>query len=346
MANRDLIVVGASAGGVAAMQQIVAGLPADLPAAVLMVLHMSRQSLLAQILNRAGPLRAGSAHLGEPIQRGRIYVARPGYHLLVKPGGSLDLFRGPRENGSRPAIDPLFRSAAAAYGPRVIGVLLTGTLDDGTAGLLAIKQAGGLAVVQDPADAEFAEMPAHAIDAVPVDHIVPLREMPALLAMKTQEELSEVTIAVGNRRRRGGSMRDEGNPLEVQATALTCPECGGVLTETQEGGLSHYRCYLGHAYSPYALDEEQSENAERALWHAIRQLEEQATFCRGLAGKSRGDSMRRFVRDLERKADEAERDAAVIREMLQRKRETAGENAVKGTAVRTAEVEGERKRER
>ncbi len=342
MANRDLIVVGASAGGVAAMQQIAAGLPSDLPAALLMVLHMSRQSMLAQILNRAGPLPAAGAHMGEAIQRGRIYVARPGYHLLVKPGGSLDLFRGPRENGYRPAIDPLFRSAAAAYGPRVIGVLLTGTMDDGTAGLQAIKQAGGLVVVQDPDDAEFPEMPAHAVDDVEVDHIVPLREIPALLAMETQEELSEVQIAVGARGHRRGSMRDEGNPMDVQATALTCPDCGGVLTDIQDGGVTYYRCYLGHAYAPHVLDEAQTEIVERALWHAVRQLEEQATFCRGLAGKSRDGSMQRFVRDLEQKADQAERDAVVIREMLQRKRETIEETTE--TEAEGAEIEERQER--
>jgi two-component system chemotaxis response regulator CheB len=180
--QRDLIVVGASAGGVQALQALVAQLPRDLPASVVVVLHLMADgaSVLDDILDRAGPLPAAQAHDGERLERGRIYVAPPDFHLLLR-GSSLHLSAGPRENGHRPAIDPLFRGAARAYGPRVIGVVLTGTLDDGTDGLRLIKERGGATVVQDPDDAAFADMPRSAIRHVDPDRVVPLAEMGAVL---------------------------------------------------------------------------------------------------------------------------------------------------------------------
>ena len=183
MAGHDIIVVGASAGGVEALQTLVRGLPADVPAAMFVVLHMSADapSMLPQILNRAGPLPVAAAVDNEPIAPGRVYVAVPDHHLLIERG-RVCLVRGPKENRSRPAVDPLFRSAARAYGSRVIGVVLTGALDDGTSGLQAVKGRGGLAVVQDPAEALYTGMPRSAMEHVAVDYCMPLAEIPALLA--------------------------------------------------------------------------------------------------------------------------------------------------------------------
>src|SRR5438067_12132886 len=183
MPGHDTIVIGASAGGVDALQQLVAGLPADLPAAVFVVLHISPHgpSVLPRILSRAGPLRAAHPKDREAIRPGRVYVAPPDYHLLVS-NGRVRVTRGPRENGHRPAVDALFRPAARSRGPRVVGAVLSGVLDDGTAGLLAVKQAGGLAVVQNPADALYSGMPQSALDNVAVDYTLPVADIPAVLA--------------------------------------------------------------------------------------------------------------------------------------------------------------------
>src|SRR4051812_33241997 len=183
MQSHDIIVIGASAGGVETLKQLVAGLPAELPAAVFVVLHVTPNGpgYLPRILEKAGPLPVCSPKDGDGIANGRIYVAPPDHHMLVEPG-RLRVVRGPKENRHRPAVDPLFRSAAWAYGPRVIGVVLSGTLDDGAAGLWAIKSCGGVAVVQDPEDALFGEMPASALACVDADHVAPLEEIPLLLA--------------------------------------------------------------------------------------------------------------------------------------------------------------------
>jgi len=235
--EHDIIVIGASAGGVEALKALIAGLPANLPAALFVVLHIPAQSpsLLPEILSRAGRLAATHAADGAPIRRGQIYVAPPDQHLLVERG-RLRVVRGPRENRYRPAVDPLFRTAALAYGPRVVGVILTGALDDGTAGLLAIKQRGGVAVVQDPAEALYSGMPRSALEHVAVDYCMPLAEIAPLLARligePTQEEgmypmpeeleqevrLAEIDIA---------ALTDDEHP--GTPSAFSCPECGGVL---------------------------------------------------------------------------------------------------------------------
>ena len=182
VSDHDIIVVGASAGGIETLRTVARGLPADLPAAVFVVVHVAPGaiSLLPQILGHAGPLPAGAAVDGAAIEPGRIYVAIPGSHLLVDHG-RMRVVRGPRENRMRPSVDVLFRSAACAYGPRTVGVVLSGSLNDGAAGTRAIKQRGGLVVVQDPEDAAFQDMPRAALEAGPVDHCVPVASMPALL---------------------------------------------------------------------------------------------------------------------------------------------------------------------
>jgi two-component system, chemotaxis family, protein-glutamate methylesterase/glutaminase len=191
MPGHDIIVIGASSGGIEALIEVVARLPEELPAAVFVVVHISPRSvsLLPEILNRAGPLTAAHAKNNEKIKVGRIYVARPDFHLLIHDG-AVRLVRGPKENNTRPAIDPTFRTAAHAYGSRVVGILLSGTLDDGTAGLQAVKLRGGVAVVQDPADALFPDMPLNAIAAVAVDHVLPKGEIAPLLARLAREPAS------------------------------------------------------------------------------------------------------------------------------------------------------------
>jgi two-component system, chemotaxis family, protein-glutamate methylesterase/glutaminase len=235
MDNHNIIVIGASMGGLEALRALVKQLPPDLPAAVFIVLHItpSAPSLLAPILDRDSALPVTSAQDGEAIESGRIYVAPPDHHLLLKPG-QVRLTRGPRENRTRPAIDPLFRSAAVAYGPHVIGVVLTGYLDDGASGLLAIKRCNGVAIVQDPEDAAYPSMPLNAIEMVPVDYRLPIAEMGRILTELVQlppkevvpvpkDILVEAAISEGTE----SSMRTE-EYLGALAP-FACPDCCGSL---------------------------------------------------------------------------------------------------------------------
>lgn len=320
MPHRDIIVVGASAGGVEALQELVAGLPVDLPAAVFVVLHMAPHSpgVLGEILDRAGPLPCAQAVDGDPIRPGRVYVARPDFHLLLKPQ-LVRVVQGPRENSSRPAIDPLFRSAALAYGQRVIGVVLTGLLDDGTAGLYSIKQQGGLAVIQDPLDAMFGDMPRNALEKVAVDYVLPLADIPAALARLTREEIGVEAHAVPDRlilenQIAEGVMEDfstVGTP-----SIFSCPECGGVLQEIREGEPLRYRCQVGHAYTAKTLADGQAERLEEALWSALRMLEERANLDRRIAEDARRRAITEIIGHFEARALEAEQSAEVIREIL------------------------------
>src|SRR5436305_4371456 len=242
-----VIVVGASAGGVDALSALVAGLPADLRAAVLVVLHLAPhgKSVLPHILSTRGPLPARHAVDGEPLEAGRVYVAPPDQHLVVEPG-RVRVTDEPRENGVRPSVDTLFRSAAHAYGPAAIAVVLSGTLDHGTAGLIAVKQHGGVAVVQDPAEAVFPSMPANAVRFADPDHVVPLDKLPTLLAGLVDEWWQD---------RRADAQRgtdEHHQPADPSAGAqhgepseFTCPECGGTLWEQHQGDLLRFRCRAG-----------------------------------------------------------------------------------------------------
>ena len=290
MANHDIIVIGASAGGVETLKILVAMLPRDLPAAIFVVVHTSPESpnLLPAILGRAGNLPAGSPEDGDLMERGRIYVARPDHHLLVEPN-RIRVVRGPKENRHRPAVDPLFRSAAWAFGPRVIGVVLSGTLDDGTAGLWAVKTCGGIAVVQDPEDALYPGMPASAMTYVRVDHCVPLSRLGPLLVKLAHEPARDAgpTAAADKLSLENEFAKLEGEVDAMKAlgtpSAFTCPTCQGSLWESQDGNLLRYRCHVGHAFSPESLMAEQSETVENALWSSLRALEEKAAMYRRLA---------------------------------------------------------------
>lgn len=293
--HHDIVVIGASTGGVEALSALVQGLPGDLPAAVFVVLHLSPEtpSHLSEILSRHSRLPVHHPRDGEPIQLGHIYVAGPDRHLLVERG-VVRVVRGPRENRHRPAIDPLFRTAALAYGPRVIGVVLTGALDDGTSGLYAIKQRGGLAVVQDPRDALIASMPESALEFVTVDYCAPLLDLAPLLVRLVHEQAPSAVAYPPSRELVYESQiaqLDEGTMLNEQPTgtlsALTCPECGGPLWESHNGELLRYRCRSGHAYTGESAFAAKSEALDEALWEAYNALRESALMAQRLAAEAR-----------------------------------------------------------
>jgi two-component system chemotaxis response regulator CheB len=289
--QHDVIVIGASLGGMEALKKLFAQLPHDLPAAVLVVWHMSPEALnlLPDILRRVTDFPVVSAEDCETIMPGRAYIAPPDFHLVVEAdetdSKSTRLTRGPKENRFRPSIDVLFRSAALAFGPRVIGVILTGMLDDGASGLYAIKERGGLAVVQDPVDAEAPNMPINAMRAVKVDHVSPIAGMGELLVQLINQPVKEGEDAVGENESSPNLQTEirialEDNSLERGAlglgepTSYTCPECHGALSQITEGNIIRFRCHTGHAFTLDSLLAEVTESSEAALWNAIRVLQE------------------------------------------------------------------------
>jgi two-component system chemotaxis response regulator CheB len=305
MPGHDIIAIGASAGGLKALRGIVAGLPAGLEAAIFVVQHVAPNAatLLPRALERSGPLESALAADGEPVRPGRIYVAAPDHHLIVNRG-VLRLSRGPHENRFRPSIDVLFRSVARAYGPRVIGVVLTGYLDDGTVGLRAIKQRGGISVVQDPLDAEYPGMPRSALRYVHVDHCVPADAMAGLLArLVASPAPDEAAYPVGER------LEIEANIAEQQMdtleflknverigsrTTYTCPQCSGAIWQIgkdeednkgQEQEPLRFRCHVGHSFTAEVFLDEQTQHVENALWSAVRMMEEKVTFWRQYAAR-------------------------------------------------------------
>lgn len=316
-----IIVIGASAGGLSGFEALVSQLPADLPAAIFITWHISPDypSLLPQILTRLSALPVAHAVNGEPIRSGHIYVAPPDHHLLVE-SGFVRLSRGPRENRFRPAVDVLFRSAACAYGKRVIGVVLSGSLDDGASGLYAIKERGGIAVVQDPLDALHPSMPMAAMRAVEVDYCVPIIEMAALLAhlvdkeIPEQEEKSvseEMDIEVSVARENNGLER--GIMKLGELSPYTCPECHGVLLQLKEGNLIRFRCYTGHAYSLNTLLAEVTQSIEETLWDGIRTIEASQMLMTHTAKHLREMNEHEAADLLLQKAEDAKRRADLVR---------------------------------
>jgi two-component system, chemotaxis family, protein-glutamate methylesterase/glutaminase len=295
--GRPIIVVGASAGGIEALRTLVSTLPATLDASLFVVLHIgaTNLSMLPHILSRSGPLPAASAVDGEPIRRSRIYVAPSDHHLLVERD-HVRVSHGPKEHRFRPAVDPLFRSAAAAYGRGVIGVILSGTLGDGALGLRAVKNAGGLAVVQAPEDALFQSMPQRALEVAAVDHSVPVGRMAALLVRLCREN------------------GDAPAPLAPEppwrVSRLSCPDCGGSLAEQLEGAAIHFRCHVGHAFDEQSLLSGQDDTIENALFVAARALAEKAALLRQMAERARASKRPRAAAQLEDQARfyEARRD--------------------------------------
>jgi two-component system chemotaxis response regulator CheB len=288
--KKDIIVIGASAGGLAVLTELVAGLPEDLQASVFIVLHLgaSDPSILAQILQARSKLPVTEAQDGEGIRKGHIYVARPDYHLLVE-ADTVQLARGPKENRSRPAIDALFRSACYAHGSRVIGVVLTGMLDDGSSGLWWVKKRGGTTIVQDPEDAQAPSMPRHALAHVEADHVVPAKAIPALLTRISGEEASPTADERAKELEIEVRISREGRALQLGVMDLgpispyTCPECHGCLVALKAGGVPRFRCHTGHAYSVNTLLAEVTESVGEALWTAIRAIEESAMLLNHMA---------------------------------------------------------------
>lgn len=331
MTQRDIVVIGASAGGIQALTTLVAGLPRDFPASVLVVVHIPAYAIsrLPEILSRSGPLPAAHAQQGEVIEPGRISIAPPDRHLLVRTG-RIELSRGPRENHCRPAIDPLFRTAARVYGPRVIGIVLSGALYDGSMGLLAIKMRGGMAIVQDPREATVDSMPRRAIERVTTEHILPVAEIAAALTDLVRQPVTA---------RRGTSMINTIDPEErleeviaedfveqasdgrtEETTIFTCPDCGGVLWQGGEGPLRRFQCHVGHAFAPEVLLSQKSEELETALWSSLRLLKEKATLTRQLANRTRTSGNGKASQAAERIAEQAELDerhARAIQELLE-----------------------------
>lgn len=322
--GHDLIVIGASAGGVDALLPIVRGLPADLSATVCIVLHVpaNTRSRLPEILTRAGKLPAVHARDGDRLERGHIYVAPPDLHLLVRRD-HVRVVRGPRENRSRPAVDPLFRSAALAYGPRVVGIILSGALSDGVAGLLAIKRRGGIAVVQSPETALVPMMPESALAYVAVDYCLPAKEIAPLLVRLTADPTPEdgafpVPPEMEQEARMPEIDQAEAENINPPGmlTGIICPECRGPLWETEDGTLVRYRCRQGHAFTGESVLDGQAEAVEQALWVALETLTESALVAHRLAEQAHVRGHRLLAQRFERRAAETNARVQVIRRVL------------------------------
>jgi len=321
-----IIVIGASNGAGGALEALVAGLPANLAAAVLVVRHLPPHgfNLLADLLDAAGPLPASLARNGVALEAGRVVVAPVDQHLLVE-ADCIRLSRGPHENRTRPAIDPLFRSAALSHGPRAIGVLLSGLLDDGSAGLMALKQSGGVAVVQDPADARCPDMPRNALSYVDADHCIPAAEMGPLLARLVAAEPPpppadlNPQLVTGWQREidilRFGSGDLPPPKGYDEAVPASCPACGGPLWQ-MEDGMPRYRCHTGHGYTSRHLVAGLGAAAEESLWAALRVLEERARMLHRIAKHDAERGFEGSERAYRERADEAERHVASLRRLL------------------------------
>lgn len=324
MNRQDIVVIGASAGGVEALRTLAGGLPQDFSGSVFVVLHTSPDSPggLADIISRAGPLRASKAVDSEPIKPGRIYVAPPDHHLMIE-FGVVRVTRGPKENRTRPAVDPLFRSAAQVYGQRVIGVVLTGNLDDGTAGLRAVKQLGGTAVVQDPEEALWPSMPANAMRYLQVDYCVKLAEIAPLLVRLTNKPIGEEGVFkvpedlnIEVRIAKEEHALDAGVQQLGGPSPYACPECHGVLLQIDEAPPLRFRCHTGHAYSANTLLAGTSEGVEDSLWNAIRSIEESVRLLHHIAEQLPEGTDQGVVSEYLRKAQEAQGRADLVRQAV------------------------------
>jgi two-component system, chemotaxis family, protein-glutamate methylesterase/glutaminase len=333
VAHRDILAIGTSAGGFDALTKLARGFPANLPAAVLVVIHLPGhfRSTLDELLTRTGPLAASFAADGEPLKHGHIYIGPPERHLLVNDD-RLILGTGPRENNARPAIDPMLRSLALCCGPRSIGVILTGTLGDGAAGLLALRDCGGIAVVQDPNDAAYAEMPATALSKATPDYVAGLEEMPALLKRLIQEPVGKVMpipeslkyeVAIAANGHAGMTDMDRLGRRSV----LACPDCHGVLWEIDDGTLVRYRCHVGHAYTAEAMSVALDDGLRRALGSALRALDERVALAQRLQSQASGSHRTGLAEDWARKACEFESEAQTIRDSIARIDEIAARSA-------------------
>lgn len=335
-----LVVVGASAGGVEALMGLAASLPAGFPAPVCIVLHMPSNavSTLSRILARAGPNPAVTVQERTSLRPGTLYVARPDRHLVVEAGFVFPV-SGPRENRHRPAVDPLFRSAVAAYGRDAIGVVLTGGGDDGAAGLLAIRRAGGIGIVQDPNQALAAGMPSRALEAGAAHYRVPLADLATLLTRLLDPSTDPAWLkhwrVDGRGKEKEVAEESPGSNMleDVPGAALlpvpweglagfTCPECGGRIWEAEEQGLLQFRCRVGHAYTADTFLNSHTEALEGALWSAVNALEENVALTRRMADRARERRHDLTARRLDEKALDTEQQAGLLRGILERSHRT------------------------
>jgi len=323
--KKDIIVIGASAGGFEAIQEIIGNLPADLQAAIFIVWHMSPnvRGLLPEVLNKKNTLKAAHAVDNEPIQHGRVYVAPPDHHLMIQKE-FVRITKGPKENRFRPAVDPLFRSAAYYCGGRTTGIVLSGALDDGTAGLWTIKQCGGTAIVQDPSDAEVPSMPENALKAVEADHVLPVSEIAPLLVNLVNQAPQQKEIDMKDQKRTEMEVRvaleDQAYAKELfsqgELTPYTCPECHGVLSSFQEGGRIRFRCHTGHAFSADALLASITQVIEESLWNAVRNVQESILLLNHMGDHFAEVNQPKLAAMFFRKAQEAEQRAIQVRQAV------------------------------
>jgi two-component system chemotaxis response regulator CheB len=319
MSKRNIIVVGTSAGGVEALCKLNKHLPKDLDASIFVVMHIGSETLLPEILSRCGSLPAVIAEHGKRYQRGCIYCAPAQSHLSIKDHTTI-LTRGPRENGHRPAIDVLFRSAARTHRSKVVGVVLSGGRDDGSAGLYAIKARGGVAIVQDPEEATTPNMPQNALNMVEIDFCLPVRQIADVLVQLTNGKATDIAESPNG-----------GNIMEDQATVerptseppgdqipVACPECNGPLYEVKDGELAHFQCFVGHRFSPESLSEQHTEALERALWTATRKLKERVVLHEWLVVRKRNKGEDDLLKRLDESVTTAESDLKLLREILDR----------------------------
>ncbi|HKD38385.1 MAG TPA: chemotaxis protein CheB [Pirellulales bacterium] len=321
--SRDILVIGGSAGAVEPLRSLIRSLPADFDVAVFAVLHVppDYESLLPEVLATPRGLPVEFAQQGQRIEPGRVSIAPPDHHLMLR-ADRMEVTHGPRENHSRPAIDPLFRTAARAFGSRVVAVLLSGMLGDGTAGFLAVRNAGGYTIIQDPGEAAFSEMPQKALRIAGADEILPSDKIPARLIQLAQQ-------------RPGGAHMDTNDPIDEmpevvnhdkndqvdgkrigQPSLYTCPECGGVLWQVDGGPPLRFRCHVGHSYYGETLWTEQAEGLEAGLWISVRSFMEKATLARQLAAQNRRGGKEKVARKFEEEAEAVEGYANLIRERL------------------------------
>lgn len=302
---------------------LVAHLPGDFAVPVLIVQHLSRESpsMLPQLLTNAGPLPAKHAEDGELPRSGRIYIAPPDLHMVMQDH-HLHLRRGPRENNTRPAVDPLFRSAAVAHGAGTIGVILSGTLYDGTAGLQAIKAHGGVAIVQDPDEALFESMPRNALRRVAIDHCLPVKaiaeRLVALARLKAthpaprMSESDELEIRIAE-----GAPDSHAMLARIaRPSPYSCPECHGTLWELRNPESLRFRCRVGHAYTAESLISLQDQEVEGSLWSAVRALEERAALARRMLERADQHGFATLKERFEERREESEHHAGVLRRLL------------------------------
>jgi len=312
-----IIVIGASAGGFEAVSTVLGSLSEDLPASVLVVIHTGPGGILPEAFGRISPLPVGIAADDQPLQNGRVYIAAPDRHLTVT-NGRVRVAKGPREHGFRPAVDPLFISAARAAGEQVAGVILSGALSDGTMGLNAIKQAGGWTIVQHPEDAPFPSMPLSALRSVAVDVVAPVADIGRELtewAMNGPRRRAAAPAAV--KTGDNGRPQDERDNDERELMAFTCPSCGGAISETQEGGITHYECHVGHRFDAESLIALGEERTEDTLWQAVRALQEQALLRRRMHTRAEERGLHNLAARWLTEAHDSEKRADEIRRLIE-----------------------------